>query len=56
MASRRQARRDAMVVLYQHDLTGAGMDEWLQFLRDGVKVARYSATAPAPTPATAQLA
>ncbi len=27
--------------------TGAGMDEWLQFLRDGAKVARYSATAPA---------
>lgn len=27
MASRRQARRDAMVVLYQHDLTGGGMNE-----------------------------
>lgn len=27
MASRRQARRDAMVVLYQHDMTGAGMNE-----------------------------
>lgn len=25
--SRRQARRDAMVVLYQHDLTGAGLDD-----------------------------
>lgn len=27
MISRRQARRDAMVVLYQHDLTGAPVDE-----------------------------
>lgn len=27
MASRRQARRDAMVVLYQHDLTGGSIDE-----------------------------
>ena len=25
--SRRQARRDAMVVLYQRDITGAGIDE-----------------------------
>jgi len=26
LVSRRQARRDAMVILYQHDLTGAGID------------------------------
>lgn len=25
--SRRSARRDAMVILYQHDLTGAGLEE-----------------------------
>ena len=38
--------------------TGAGMDEWLQFLRDGIKVAGYSrrsagalANAPSPAPA-----
>lgn len=29
MASRRQARHDAMVILYQHDLTGTGIDELL---------------------------
>lgn len=27
MISRRQARRDAMVVLYQHDITGAGLEQ-----------------------------
>ena len=36
--------------------TGAGMDEWLQFLRDGAKVARYSATVPDQVPASAQVA
>jgi N utilization substance protein B len=30
--SRRQARRDAMVVLYQHDITGAGLDDLYQGL------------------------
>ena len=36
--------------------TGAGMDEWLQFLRDGVKVAGYSRAASAQSVATVQAA